>query len=635
MGLVTAGGEGAPRPRVTSIKSDIPYADEDPALTMSLRPRSLYAGRGARIAPELQPTQAPTAPKQSKFFQLSGHKMRKSSGEAVPADSVRRLPAPVSRSDSNESPSSSISPPDSPAYSTHSSFSPPSSPNNQNVTMRTKSRASNASASSNSVIIRPHDPYSEDDENQSASRSPSPARKSFSAQSTVRPSSRMVMSRETPRSSALSPTLTSPATFQPLDEYYREESEKDDEEEAELYDDFDENIDDFYNSESDNGGTPEIPASIDSAAVNGSMKMMLKPTLLLPKSCAAILGAQDDEDNMAEHKASDGLSPEEEKKMKDLQVKQARSDRKIMDLEISNESLMKVNKYLEKRLRSQAKSIQNAKFAQSRAKLHFSSALGRMDDAEFENTSDGPFSDEDEDDDDEEDSYRVDEEEEEDESRGVDATPEELDIERKTKLIEKRMQSHIRFLESSEKVNKLIHSCLFISEALIMQASESIDYEVDPAEVKFGGQVAAGAFDDIGEASFQVDGEGVAVTTVDDDESKLTTIEEEEDEAAGASDGVQERAKPGKLQDSDSDGDYSAFEYKNRVQTFASFLPLSVMDEIEKEIDDLIVDEGADKEGRYDEEIDTIPVAERAMFGIVDEDHDDADFAQRNPAMRL
>lgn len=169
-----------------------------------------------------------------------------------------------------------------------------------------------------------------------------------------------------------------------------------------------------------------------------------------------------------------------------LQVKQARSDRKIMDLEISNASLMSVNKYLEKKLRSQAKDIQYLKISSK------NDVSGQI--PEFDTDSDtGNSENEDED--------MIPSEEVSMDS--IMHSPSELEFAEKTKLIEERMQSHINFLESSEKVNKMMLNCLLISGSLLQQASESLEYEVNPSDVKFGLQVARNTFiHDSGDSSF-------------------------------------------------------------------------------------------------------------------------------------
>lgn len=177
---------------------------------------------------------------------------------------------------------------------------------------------------------------------------------------------------------------------------------------------------------------------------------------------------------------SNGILPSEPKLMADLQVKQARSSRKIQDLEISNASLMAVNKFLEKKLRAQSRNIQHMKVSGSSP-----SELAQTDsESEEEDDSHSRESD---------DEHTMD-------GRGnlatdsVQLSTAEIDLATKTQMIEKRMQSHLKFLKSSEKVNQTIRNCLLISDSLIQQASISLEFEVDPTDLKYGLHVSNHTF---------------------------------------------------------------------------------------------------------------------------------------------
>lgn len=178
-----------------------------------------------------------------------------------------------------------------------------------------------------------------------------------------------------------------------------------------------------------------------------------------------------------------------------LQVKQARSDRKIMDLEISNASLMAVNKYLEKRLRSQAKDIQYLKVSNNDPTSSTTTKIPGFDsDSEDEESEDGR-----ENSDKEENTN----DKELDNSLERNRSPAELDLAEKTKLIEQRMQSHIKFLESSEKVNKIMRNCLLITDSLIEQGNKSLKFEVDPLDLTTSLQISNHSFiTDSGDSSF-------------------------------------------------------------------------------------------------------------------------------------
>lgn len=186
-------------------------------------------------------------------------------------------------------------------------------------------------------------------------------------------------------------------------------------------------------------------------------KFLIEPSSVIPEE------PEDEFDNKDGTFSTSQSTPAETKSISDLQVKQARSNRKIQDLEISNASLMAVNKYLEKRLRTQSKDLQYLKTNPSSADL-----------TRFDSDSD-----------DEKENNEVDEDDvlnETDEN----LSPEEKELATKTKMIEKRMQAHIEFLESSEKINTMMRNCLLLTDTLIQEASKSMEYEVDSFDTQYG-----------------------------------------------------------------------------------------------------------------------------------------------------
>lgn len=137
------------------------------------------------------------------------------------------------------------------------------------------------------------------------------------------------------------------------------------------------------------------------------------------------------------------------------QLTEARINRKIQDLEISNASLLAVNKYLEKRLRSKLE------------KEH----LGNISASNEVSTEDT-------------------ESEEENELLATENSPtgdKNLPIKlnamcssEQTELIQTRVQSHIDYLNSSEKVNQTMRECLSITSALLQEASSSLGGDSNP-----------------------------------------------------------------------------------------------------------------------------------------------------------
>lgn len=291
-----------------------------------------------------------------------------------------------------------------------------------------------------------------------------------------------------------------------------------------------------------------------------------------------------------------------------LQIKQARSDRKIMDLEISNASLMKVNKYLEKKIRNQAKNAQKESLLQKRKSMFSKMVPGLKDNQLHEESEE------------EKDKVKGEEKDSEgmssldsnsDSEDGLDdsdndsnedfdmkfkasifddgdLTQEEAELAEKTRLVEERMQSHIKYLEWSEKVNKQIRDCLFISDALLEQAQESLAYEVDVKEMKIEEEESSNLAvlgeihneEDEEEDSEEERFEGLGTTAKFGGFKKLT--EQEEEDAGIATD---------EEIDEEDDVSEQSFEYKHRTQEYASFLPLEVMEEIERELDEMMIED--------------------------------------------
>lgn len=168
-----------------------------------------------------------------------------------------------------------------------------------------------------------------------------------------------------------------------------------------------------------------------------------------------------DNSNPLDTPRSDDIS--EPQSVVELQVQQARSDRKMEDLEISNASLMAVNKYLEKRLRTQSKDIQILK--QTGGNLpEINNDSETEDDEEIDDKFNDQLLEKD---------------------MVLPLSKDERDLAEKTKMIETRMQSHINFLESSEKVNQMMRNCILITDTLLEAASTSLEYKVDPIDIDY------------------------------------------------------------------------------------------------------------------------------------------------------
>lgn len=148
-----------------------------------------------------------------------------------------------------------------------------------------------------------------------------------------------------------------------------------------------------------------------------------------------------------------------------LRSKAARSERKAMDLEISNSSLVTVNKFLEKKLYKQSLTIQNL---------------------EGLNSDRPPAVPEEENYDDEDGSN------DENNNIPLDQLLNSDDIINQTggmKAIEDEANKHIELVESFEKMNKSLQRCIYLSQTLLKDANRSLEYSVDPEDIKLGGRV--------------------------------------------------------------------------------------------------------------------------------------------------
>lgn len=150
-----------------------------------------------------------------------------------------------------------------------------------------------------------------------------------------------------------------------------------------------------------------------------------------------------------------------------LKSRAARSERKVMDLEISNTSLMAVNKFLEKKLHKQSVLLHEYETS--------SWSTGNN------NKATTPFSDS----------------EDEDEGLKENKIPldslldeNELIDQDGIHAIQDRTNKHIEFVESYERMNRSLRKCLYLSQSLLEDATNSLEYSIDPEDVKLGGRVA-------------------------------------------------------------------------------------------------------------------------------------------------
>jgi hypothetical protein len=159
------------------------------------------------------------------------------------------------------------------------------------------------------------------------------------------------------------------------------------------------------------------------------------------------------------------------------ETRNARTDRKIKDLEISNASLLAINKVLEKKLRRQAKEIEYLNDLMS--KHNITGELLAMHDDDDEDIS-------------------IDEESNETFSSLGIAIKESLDndqiideqLSKQQAEITERMQQCLEFIETSQNISKTLRKCLMLSETLIQEGSKSINLTINPEDIKVGMKIS-------------------------------------------------------------------------------------------------------------------------------------------------
>jgi hypothetical protein len=178
----------------------------------------------------------------------------------------------------------------------------------------------------------------------------------------------------------------------------------------------------------------------------------------------------------------------------------ARRERKVLDLEISNSSLLAINRSLEKEVRKQKAEIRRFR-RMSRAQLGGfaadtvgspieTSAIGATPIGDLSDMSEGEEEDEEPDEEEEEDPESSDDSFEE----GTLSPSAQLERDESHRLRdEKRLQldlsKHRDMLADSQKMNQSLKKCLGWTEQLIKDGQKALAYKVNVSDVKLGGRV--------------------------------------------------------------------------------------------------------------------------------------------------
>jgi len=212
-----------------------------------------------------------------------------------------------------------------------------------------------------------------------------------------------------------------------------------------------------------------------------------------------------------------------------------------MDLEISNASLLAINKTLEREMRKQTAELRRYKrlarsgklAAPSKAKSQSGgSASGTASEGENAGVADGEqWEVDDEEDEDTETEELSEEEEEEEDSKSEGTANGDKHQEGDEKRLALDLSKHQALLESSAKMNKSLSGCLLVTDQLIKEGKKALEYKVRASDVRLGGRILRDEEDDYLDLE-SVDGDGLAsdFSNTGDTEAENTEAEETETE---------------------------------------------------------------------------------------------------------
>ncbi|KAI0598487.1 hypothetical protein F4775DRAFT_555731 [Biscogniauxia sp. FL1348] len=234
--------------------------------------------------------------------------------------------------------------------------------------------------------------------------------------------------------------------------------------------------------------------------------------------------ADDDQSGLQSPKSTHSTEP-----VNDL-VANARRERKVQDLQITNASLEAINRTLERQLRKQTAELRRYKRLSRSGRLTTASstepAPEASDDAQTERHALGlklsDLSEEESDEDKESEEAQEEEEESLSDSTSSSLSPSviaEHDAKHRPRD-EQRLQldlaKHQEFLVDSQKINQSIKRCLDWTEELIKDGKKALEYRVKASDVVLGGRVLDPLDDDEDERGYSVDGSRDETMTLDD-----------------------------------------------------------------------------------------------------------------------
>jgi hypothetical protein len=170
----------------------------------------------------------------------------------------------------------------------------------------------------------------------------------------------------------------------------------------------------------------------------------------------------------------------------------ARRERKVLDLEITNSSLAAINRTLEREMRKQTAELRRYRRLSRSGRLSIATTASMRTSNGMSITSLSDMSEEDSEEDEEEDESS---EEESDEDGSLSPGARAESDARHRKRDERRLQldltKHQQLLTASQNMNQSLKRCMTWTEELISEGKKALAYKVNVSDIQLGGRVLA------------------------------------------------------------------------------------------------------------------------------------------------
>lgn len=253
------------------------------------------------------------------------------------------------------------------------------------------------------------------------------------------------------------------------------------------------------------------PKLTESPSISPPLSPALSKTTM---TMASILQAADELADGEESRAGDARSSEVQSPTKSLSISDsvsdlvanARRERKVQDLEITNASLEAINRTLERQLRKQTAELR--RFRRLSRSGAFSAASSRVTSLAM---SEPPVDMSDMSDEDDSEDEEIDSVDDSDLSSNDTTSTEDIlrpgaRAEARRRRDERRLQldltKHQELLIDSQKMNQSLKRCLDFTDLLIKEGQKALQYHVRVSDVEFGGRVLAPPDDDDDRSSY-------------------------------------------------------------------------------------------------------------------------------------